>query len=197
MLLVLPIFLELLYEQDLIRHFKSKNYRIFLKGLGQSILALGLPPLGMGIYLLINKLVTGNWLQFLVYQKEHWKQKFGFFADLLSIHAAKAFRAYVHYAYGIWIPGILLFFFALAMLIFFAGRIRLSYAAFSLLYILISFSPTGLLSGPRYISGMFTLYLLIALLAKKIPLENRWILDFILSFCLFFYSVLFILRFVF
>lgn len=197
-LLLVPIFLELLYEQNLVRHFKSKNYRSFCRGLGQSLGALVLPPLGIGIYLLINKVVSGNWLQFLVYQREHWKQKFGFFADLLASHAGRLFRSdTVHYAFSIWLPGIVLFLLTLILLIVFARKLRLSYAAFALLYIVISFSPTGLLSGPRYASGLFVLYLLIALAARKIPQDSRWVLDFVFSFLLCFYAILFILKLVF
>lgn len=197
-LLLVPIFLELMYEQNLVSHCKKRNYRSFFRELGQSVGALVLPPLGIGIYMLINKVVAGNWLQFLVYQREHWKQRFGFFADLLASHAGRVFAGKsTPYIYGIWLPGVLLFVLCVALLIFCAGKMRLSYTAFGLVYIVVSFSPTGLLSGPRYASGLFVLYLLLALVSLKIPRDSRWVVDFGFSFILCFYTIMFISKFVF
>ncbi|MEO3944522.1 glycosyltransferase family 39 protein [Gorillibacterium sp. CAU 1737] len=198
-LLALPILIEILYDHEFFRNLRSENttFRTKLKGIASRLSALALPPIGIGIYLLVNKLVTGDWLQFLVYQREHWKQKFGFFADLLARHTGKIITGETRYAFGIWIPGILLFFIALVLLIVTLKKLRLSYAAFAFVYIIISFSPTGLLSGPRYVGGLFVLYLMGALLLRKAPTIVRSGVDVVLGFSLCFYSVLFVLKFVF
>ncbi|WP_058304391.1 glycosyltransferase family 39 protein [Gorillibacterium timonense] len=198
-LLVLPILIEILYDHEFIRSYRNeRGYRKgFLSGMLQRIAAVLFPFVGIGIYVVINKVVTGHWFQFLVYQREHWKQKFGFFADLLARHTGKIFTGETRYAFGIWMPGILLFFVGMILIIVCAKKLRLSYAAYALVYLVISFSPTGLLSGPRYVGGLFVLYLMGALLLRKAPNYVRSGVDIILAFTLCFYSILFVLKFVF
>jgi len=198
-LLIVPILIEILYDHEFFRRFRDKESKrgVLLGGLLQRLAAVLLPAAGIGIYLTVNKMVTGNAFQFLIYQREHWKQRFGLFADLLARHAGKIFTGEPRYAFGIWIPGILLFFLALALLLLCARRLRLSYAAFALAYVIVSFSPTGLLSGPRYVGGLFVLYLMGALLLRKAPDFVKSSADIVLAFTLCFYSILFISKFVF
>lgn len=198
-LLMAPILIEILYDHEFFRRFRDKTASrgAWTLGLLRRFAAVVLPAAGIGIYLAVNKVVTGNAFQFLVYQKEHWKQKFGFFADLLFRHTGKIYTGETRYAFGIWIPGILLFFLALLLLLFCGKRLRLSYAVYALAYIIISFSPTGLLSGPRYVGGLFVLYLMGALLLRHAPEQVRSSAKIVLSFSLCYYTILFILKFVF
>jgi hypothetical protein len=44
---------------------------------------------------------------------------------------------------------------------------RLSFTLYMLAYTLLSYSPTWLLSGSRYIAGLFPIYILLAILTQK------------------------------
>lgn len=83
-LLLLPVVIEFLIAHDLIFKLKQKQYGAVFAIIRKFGLALLLIPLGLGVYLIVNKSVTGNWFTFLIYQKEYWHQEFGFFAENLK-----------------------------------------------------------------------------------------------------------------
>ena len=49
-------------------------------------LAVFAPAAGLGIYLLLNKAVYGNWTQFSLVQKNHWNQSLGLFETFFLNH---------------------------------------------------------------------------------------------------------------
>ncbi len=156
----------------------------------QMMISLLLVPLGTFGYLLLNKFVSGEWLTFLTYQKEHWVQSFGFFAENIKNGFINIFALDKIMAINVWIPQTFLFFISFGMLIYTFKNMRISYALFSFAYILISFSPTWLLSGSRYITGMFTLYIMFAIFVFKHKHLEKY-LDFISTILLGFYCIQF------
>ncbi|MBD2177463.1 glycosyltransferase family 39 protein [Pseudanabaena sp. FACHB-1998] len=192
-LLVIPLLIEILYEyRDLKYQIKSKSNHRKRRNLMslRTIVSLLLIPCGTFTYLLINKLVSGNWLMFLTYQKEHWGQNLGFFTENLKNSFISIFTMNKVMAVNVWIPHIFLFFMGFGLLIYTVNKIRLSYTAFSFFYIIISYSPTWALSAPRYITGMFTLFIMLALLVNEYKYLEKY-LDFILAILLCFYSIQF------
>jgi Gpi18-like mannosyltransferase len=186
-LLLLPV----LYEYIQASQFKDKILNQGTKATTLYLLKTAgfflLIPLGVFIYLLINKVSTGDWFMFLEYQKINWGQKMGFFAENLKTHLSYALEDKSGARMGIWIPH-LVSFASVTFLTFYSFKVmRLSYTIYMLAYTLLSYSPTWLLSGSRYISALFPIYILIALLSRKSLVDKA--ITFIFTLLLCFYTI--------
>jgi hypothetical protein len=165
LLLAVPLFLEMI-SGGLKNGVRDLNWRRFLK----RIWPVFLVPLGTAFYLLINKLVTGDWLTFLIYQREHWYQQFGSFWNTVYYLTQNSLSADYNLAYVLSLPQLVGIFAALILMVVGARRLRGSYNAYSLAYFFAALAPTWLLSGPRYIMAMLPIYFTCALLTGK-----RWV----------------------
>ena len=128
---------------------------------------VSLIALGFGAYLLLNLQVTGNPFQFLIYQREHWSQTMGSVWNTLQYTIENAF----HYAsiparQGIWIPQLVSIVIAFVMMLSTWRRAHPADGAYALVYAWVSFSPTWLLSAPRYLMAMYALYPMLAVLTR-------------------------------
>lgn len=142
----------------------------FLKRMGVSALLCCTVALGFGAYLLLNYQVSGDPFRFLEYQASNWSQEFGSLRNTLSYTFENAL--YFHdqgYRTGVWIPQLLYLFGVLAIMLACANRIRPAYGAYALLYVYMAYAPTWLLSGPRYLTALFALYPMLAVLSRR-----RW-----------------------
>lgn len=129
-------------------------------------------PAGLLLYVWINYEVTGNPLQFLVYQSEHWSQRMGLFFNTAAYQTTNLFKALGggerSLAWGLWIPNLLALFGGLLLLLpAMRGRdpalehtdeqgaslrpLRASYGVYFLVYYFFSMGATWLLSAPRYL----------------------------------------------
>lgn len=197
-LLAIPIVVELAVQQEWGRLLRERRYRVWLRGLFPRIFTVALPAVGIGIYLSVNKVVSGDWFRFLFHQKDHWGQTFGFFAENLAEHMRRALTYHKPlFNVGVYLPQITVFFVSFALLIYMTNKIRLSYALYSFAYLIISYSASALLSGTRYVGGMFTLYLFIAYVARRTTSSERPYIDWVLLSALLFYTVVFGLNYVF
>ncbi len=192
LLLLIPIFIEAVSGIPWKEHFRGKHRGEILRRLGLAVSAALLVPCGTALYLLVNKLTFGDWFQFLTFQKENWSQQLGFFGYNLRDFVFNLANREVSLGLGVFAPNLIVFFLCMVLLILTVEKMRLSYLVYSLAYVVVSFSPTWLLSGPRYISGMFTLYIMLALtfrsdLSKRIAEGALWVL-------LMFFAVLFTLN---
>ena len=162
----IPVFYEALRMEA--ARGRLKPTRVTLRVLQVSLIALG-----FGAYLLLNWKVSGNPFQFLIYQREHWSQTMGSVGGTLKYTIVNAF----HYdsaaaRQGIWIPQLVAIVAAFSLLGAAWRRVHPADGAYALVYLWISFSPTWLLSGPRYWMAMYALYPVLALMA---PGRWRWI----------------------
>lgn len=163
LLTAIPIFYEAMRMEA--RAGKPKPARVALRVLQVSAIALG-----FGAYLLLNYSVSGNPFQFLIYQREHWSQTMGSVWNTLNYTIENAFHYQSASAReGIWIPQLVSIVMAFAMLCATWRRAHPADGAYALIYVWISFSPTWLLSGPRYLMAMYALYPMLAILGK-----GRW-----------------------
>lgn len=126
--------------------------------------------LGFGAYLLLNWQVSGNPLQFLEYQSSHWSQNFGsvWYTFTYSFENALTYSD-LDYRAGVWIPQVLYLLSIIGLSLACASRIRPGYGAYALLYVYMAYAPTWLLSGPRYLTAMFALYPMLAMLSRRKP----------------------------
>ncbi|MDF2652598.1 MAG: putative integral rane protein [Paenibacillus sp.] len=197
-LLAVPILIEIAVQQNWKEMFRKGQIRLWLRGLLPGIFGVILPVVGTCLYLLINKLVSGDWFRFLFHQKDHWGQTFGFFAENLAEHMNRALTYHnALFNTGVYLPQIILFFVSFGLLIYMTNKMRLSYILFSFSYLIISYSASALLSGGRYVSGMFTLYMFLAYIYNKLNPNYRVYMDWLLLFFLLFFTVVFGLNYVF
>jgi hypothetical protein len=190
-LLVVPAVIELILSTQVFPKLKSGDFsgvKTVLRKIWFSLLI----PLGFGMYLLCNKLVTGDWFKFTVYQREHWSNRFGFFAANLVNFWGYATNSKPCDRIALWIPEILAM--GLGMVLLFYGfykKIRISYLIYMLLYLFTCTSVTWLLSGARYLMSLFPIYLLLGLLCNK---RNTQLVVLTLSVTLLvFYTMAFVL----
>ena len=147
---------------------KRGKLKAFFKNLSPKGLFLLLIPAGLGVYLTINKVLFGDFFQFMKFQAEPpWYNGADFFVNNLRQHLEMA-QKYEGLAYIIYIPQILLFFAAFALiLVGFRRNVRTSYLLFIAAYTLISYTSSWLISGPRYMLSCFLMFLPMALLAQN------------------------------
>jgi len=154
--------------------------------------------LGFGLYLYINYDVTGNPLQFLTYQKEHWNQQLGWFFNTAAYQTEELVLCSVNdlpQALGLWLPNLIALLGGLVLVlpalrftpktaeellqeeetpaqeaIRAASPLRASYGLYYLVYYFFSMGATWLLSAPRYLACAVPLSLALALVTKK-----RWV----------------------
>lgn len=172
-----------------------KSKKQLLKRIG-SAAALLLVPLGFGVYCLINYEVSGNPLQFLIYQREHWHQSMNFFFNTAAYQTNYLIDSFLNqnftYAMGLWVPSLFCTFASLITMIAAVKRLRPSYTAYFIGYFVVAIGATWLLSAPRYLLTLFPLPLALATLTKR-----RWaeeVLTIFLVVLLVLYSYMFVNR---
>ncbi|WP_288842177.1 mannosyltransferase family protein [uncultured Deefgea sp.] len=133
----------------------------------RALLGLALVPLGLLAYLAINHVVTGNWLQFLIYQRQNWSQSFGFMPSNVANAFSNLLQGDLNLALGTWLPTVLCYFAAIALLLTSGRQLPLPYLAYAAVYLWVSYSPSWLLSGPRYLMSLFPLVIATGILMQK------------------------------
>lgn len=165
LLLVIPY----LMEATAILVQKKKNLEG--RGLGLQSLKTLVPALlilaGFLVYVLINDMVAGNPFQFLVYQKNHWFNSFGFFAENIR-NMLQQVSSYPDHGYRFTVMLLQPLVFMVALMSLFvavAKNLRSSINVFSMAFLLVSFSPTWLLSGARYSTALFFIPMLLSIIS--------------------------------
>lgn len=167
-LLLVPVVIEYLAQTQFIQKLKQRNWKLILSDFLRHGLYQLLIPFGFFLYLLINKLITGNWFTFLKYQREHWCNAMNVnIYDNLKTLLSCAFTWKPVDTACMFIPPIVLAFFIVLLVFYALRKVRISYLAYILLYLFICFSATWLISGGRYMAGVFPVYLITALMARN------------------------------
>jgi len=158
-----PVFYEALRLEA--KGERPKPARVLVRVSQVSLIALG-----FGAYVLLNLKVTGNPFQFLIYQREHWSQTMGSVWNTLEYTIENAFHyESISARQGIWIPQLFSIVIAFMVMLATWRRAHPADGAYALIYAWVSFSPTWLLSAPRYLMAMYALYPMLAILTK-----GRW-----------------------
>lgn len=169
-LLALPFALEFLYAHRLIGPGWREGWRE--AGGRRLVPALWglLIPLGTLIYLYINHRVYGDPFMFMKIQDQHWHQRFGLLTrtlkNSLSTLLNKPDMGYSYYTY---LPQVIAMVTTLGGLHWFIRRRPLSEGVYMLVYLVMIFSPSHLLSGLRYTMGLAPLFPVLASLTR-----SRW-----------------------
>ncbi len=161
-LIVVMIFIEMLQnDKPLFAGGKKQMVRKFLKyGL------LGIVPLGTVVYLLVNFMVAGDAFAFLYYEKLNWFQKFTPIWESLY----RVFQNVVgqpELLYTVWLPELVAIVVVIALLVIFARSYALSELWYVLIYAVMTYSTSWLLSGARYLLVCFPAFTMAALLLQR------------------------------
>ena len=137
----------------------------------RQVVGLLLVPLGFAAYCCINRRVSGNPFQFLIYQREHWNQRTGLFFSTAAYQTDYLLRCLRsgnwRDALGLWLPNLIACFSALILLAKAAPRLRASQTAWFLAYYIIAVGATWLLSAPRYLLVLLPVPLALAQCVQK------------------------------
>ena len=160
LLLIVPLLWELVHDAE-------QHRRVSIR----QAAGLLLVPLGFAAYCCINRHVSGNPFQFLIYQREHWNQRTGLFFSTAAYQTDYLLRC-LHSgnwrdALGLWLPNLVACFSALILLAKAAPRLRASQTAWFLAYYIIAVGATWLLSAPRYLLVLLPVPLALAQCAQK------------------------------
>ena len=157
-------------------------------------LSVLLVPVGFLAYMWINRTVSGNPLQFLVYQRDHWSQRLGWFFNSASYQTNYLIgcirEGNRENFFGLWLPNLLWHFGTLGLFACTAKKLRPSYAAWFIGYFVIAIGATWLLSGPRYLLSMPVVAVMLAAVTEK--RWQQWVAALVLAPL----SVLYLLAFV-
>ena len=124
--------------------------------------------LGFVAYLFLNYRVSGDPLMFLTYQREHWSQQMGSLFNTLSYTVANALSyPSLELQLGTWIPQLVAILLVIALLAATYRKLNPGDSAYALLTIHLAIAPTWLLSGTRYLTAMYVLYPMLALVTAR------------------------------
>ena len=126
--------------------------------------------LGTFAYLLINKLVWGEWFKFIQFQRENWYQEPGYFFETAAMQVDQFVMTVGvenDAALGLWLPNLLFTFGALAVFVASARTLRTSYSLYFAAYFAVTCGASWLLSAPRYLTALVVLPLALAHLCES------------------------------
>lgn len=128
------------------------------------------PASGLGLYLLINRVVYGNWFQFSIYQWENWDQKTGFFPDTVAYlldYVQLWWTSRPDYAIYLSLAGLVCVLVQLGLLLGASARLPVHQLAYGLAYTMFTCGVSWLISAPRYAAGLFCLPMALAALCRR------------------------------
>ena len=161
----IPIYWELLRHDREVRPSRNPVPRAL-------ICALRVLPVAAGLllYMFGNWRLFGSPTQFMVFQREHWSQQMGTLSNTFRYCLVNGLTYEDRlYRLGVWLPQALLLVGLPLLILWRRKRERPGDMGYLLAFFYVSFVPTWLLSGPRYLSAAYALYPLLA----RIPRGRR------------------------
>lgn len=162
LLLTFSVLAELFFFKRGFYLLKQKKWKEFLKRIilpgGISALMLG----GFVVYLYINYYVEGDPFKFLFYQKNHWGNSLCPMWNTLEyiIHYA-VHDWHLSIGMSLWVPELLLFIVFIVFIIYGFKRIRSMYLIYLIMFFLLTYSSTWLISGGRYTLSALPIFMLL------------------------------------
>lgn len=124
---------------------------------------------GFGIYLYINKSVSGDWFKFMEYQNNHWHNRIScplanvvnHFSLFLNEHGSFSNKWFI------WFGDVSSICFAMLVCYIGCKKIPFTYTIYSLAFIFLTTTVSWLLSGPRYLLVNFPTYIALAAVSEN------------------------------
>jgi len=190
-ILIIPAVMEYVISNQVFDELRKKNFKNVLRNFFAKGIYMVMIPLGTLVYFMINEILFGSWNEFLVYQKKYFRNSFGNVFENIKRITQSALSPEDAFRLTYWIPFVLSFLLVMVLIFYSIGRLRISYSAYMLVFLLISFSPSWLLSGARYILSLVPIYISLSVLAKR--REVDMILTFASTLLLGFYTLAFLM----
>ena len=158
----IPIFWELLRAETDRQDAPLKGGAL-ARAMAVSVARVLPVSLGFVCYLCLNWRLFGNPTQFMVFQSQHWYQNLGDIGNTFRYCLVNAVDYEDGlYRLGVWIPQTLLLVAVPLLILWRRKREKPGDVAYALAYHYVAFSPTWLLSGPRYAACNYALYPMLA-----------------------------------
>jgi|GEM_PF-690822 len=166
-LVFIPIFMEALkYLHALDLRHRNRG-RFFVK-LGLYTLACLMVFLGTGSYLLVNQLAAGHPLAFVGVLSTELSQAPGSIMNTQRYSIDLAFTyGDMAWQLGTWIPQALYIFVIALMSLAMCTQIAPADGLYAWLYLVVTMSLSWILSGPRTLTAMYPLYIMLGLISRK------------------------------
>ena len=169
LLLAFAVLFEVFHAGRGIYLLRCRQWKKFLKRIMGPGIICSFMLTGFGIYLWINYSVEGDPLRFMYYQKEHWSQELCPIWQTFSYIKDNAVNGWNTSAgMSIWVPELVLFFvFIIGIIYGIRKRLRPMYLVYLLVFFLLTYSTSWLLSGGRYTLNALPLFML----------EGKWLAE--------------------
>lgn len=133
---------------------------------------LFLIPVGNLIYFYLNYRVEGDFFRFQYYQENHWYHTTTWVPRCLDEILGNLFGENTTNAmrFAVWLPELVIFVLTVVCLVYMVRRHPLKYSAFLLVYTMVNYSVTFLISGGRYMACALPLFIVLADIGKDRPL---------------------------
>lgn len=173
MLLVVPVVYELIL-------CCVRDKRFYKSGIAALLI-----PMGFVVYLCINKIVAGEFFAFTAFQEAPpWYNSAKWISEGLSTSYNVGAGNYSLSLIIYW-PQIILFFAAVTLvLVGLYKKVRTSYLAFLGVFILVTYLQGWMISGARYVSSCFAVYVVMASVDNKFVKYFIYLLSGLFCMCL-------------
>ena len=176
-MLVFAYFAEWMQSGGVIGMLRGGEYKRFLKYVFKNGLPVLIIPLGMVVYLLMNYAVAGDAFAFLEYEKSVWHQEMKFFGKTFAlIRSYAVMTERMPEMFTIWLPQIAAIILCLAASFYGITKHRAMYYGFLVPYFLTNISAAWPISGCRYMSCAFPLFIFLADFSSRHKRARAWIL---------------------
>ena len=169
MLLILPAVIEWLTYYKPLLLLKERKIKDFARLFTTKLLWMILMAFGPLIYLWENYRITGNPFQFLEYQEKIWAQHAQYFGKTMQMIWNMFLTSSDYKRIAIWLPELLLFFAICLVLIYGLRKHKPQYTSFLLLYLIMNYMASWLLSAGRYMTVAIPFYFILAEFLDKKP----------------------------
>ncbi len=148
--------------------YEAAMYIVKKKRFKPRVMLIGLIPAGTFVYLLINKVVQGDWFAFIGHQEaEPWYNKAKWISENISTQFGMAKDHFELSILIYWVQIVLYFVVIIALFYGLRKKISASLIAFGGAHLFISYLHGWLISGPRYVMGCVTMYIVFAVIPNK------------------------------
>ncbi len=161
---------EWLETEQPIKKIMDKDWKALSKSVFTKAIFIPFMGLGFVIYLIINKIVTGDPFKFLYYQKLIWYQEATYFGKNVTDIWNRTFGP-EHLTDESWIFAgfvpIVIFFICCFLMVYSVRKMHAKYFLLFVFYVIMNYMPSWLLSSGRYMSVCFPMFLATAIYTEK------------------------------
>lgn len=167
-ILIVVAAVEFIVHYKIFALIQSSEWKEVFRLIGKKGLWILVMLVGGLAYLYLNWHVSGNPFQFLYYQRTHWSNVSQYFGQTISDQFRLIYSQYITAVSTIFLSNVVAFAFAIFLLAYACiKRLQVTYIVYTLGYVFISFSPSWLLSGARYVVVCIPLFIFLAHAIRK------------------------------